>query len=76
MSAVRCKVCECAIRGNAAQEEYDETAQEYRYTCKRCNATFARVACETCDGRGEIYSNNAWMRCPAHCGPLRAAGGE
>lgn len=24
------------------------------------------VKCGGCDGRGEVYSNNAWMTCP-HC---------
>jgi hypothetical protein len=40
---IKCKVCEKAIRGNAAGEEYDEVSGEMRYTCKRCEKTFAQA---------------------------------
>jgi hypothetical protein len=44
MSAIRCKVCERIIRGNAAAEEYDETLHVYRYTCRACDRLFSVAA--------------------------------
>lgn len=41
---ITCKVCGKAIRGNAASESYDETAQEMRYTCRTCAKVFEQVS--------------------------------
>jgi len=36
MSAIQCRVCEKAIRGNAAREDYNPTTQENTYLCRKC----------------------------------------
>jgi hypothetical protein len=39
---IHCRVCERSIRV-AAVEEYDETTQTMKYTCKKCWAFFLRL---------------------------------
>ena len=40
---MKCCVCEKTIKGNAAEEHYDEAKQEYSFKCVQCESVFQQA---------------------------------
>lgn len=43
MAALRCRLCERAIRGRAAREDYDAVRQVNTYLCRPCGGILAKA---------------------------------
>jgi hypothetical protein len=56
---MRCRVCTRVIRGTAGTEEYDETTQTMKFTCKRCVTFFNRLTQSDTETRALLQKDPA-----------------